>query len=236
MKNPMMVASGIMYLGLSLGAALINAAEIKVDFDGKSKDSLGVGSLLKSELEERSTDNIFPQQLNLLPLPIKGTGEIGATGILTIKISIKTRGGSKNEELTCNRDSKTKKAISCRKKTDGKELTPENIDNLILGRLFPGTGQASSFLDRTKHSYTNCSGPELFHCVDYSYWKEECKNEWVCNQNGLIPDSCEYIKYCYNREVKTHECSVVGTCIEKLGPSGIPVHVPAAAGRNEEIE
>jgi hypothetical protein len=127
-----------------------------------------------------------------------------------VKIEVTIRKGEKSlkETILCNLGPDGRTPIGCIKQSSGTSVSKEDIASMHLERLIPE--EPTKF--QTRHSYTNCSGPQLFHCDDVDRWVEECRQEYVCDPNGLIPDSCVYKPYCWNHWVHTHECNVVGTC------------------------
>jgi len=220
-KNNILVAMCAMMMVID---SVAKAEEIAIDFDGSALNnhSLSLNGLSK----------ILPDFAAAVPTPIASVNvvdsEIGVKEVI-MKISIINRDHVRNEELICDNDLKMKTLVNCRKKKDSKKLTRNDIDSLFLGRLFPEAGSTTtSSSTQTKHNYTNCSGPEMFHCVDSSYDKEDCKLEYVCMPHGMSPDTCSYVNYCHKYTVNTHTCSVVGTCVKKYGMTGIPMYMPAS--------
>ncbi|OGS29835.1 MAG: hypothetical protein A2218_03485 [Elusimicrobia bacterium RIFOXYA2_FULL_53_38] len=207
---------------MMLISSVAKAEEIAIDFDG---------SAMNNHSQSLSGLNrVLPDFANAVPTPVApvtvADSGIGVKEII-IKISIINRDNVRNEEVVCDNDLKIQTLLNCRKKAGSKELTREDIDRLLLRRFLPETGSSISSFNQTKHDYTNCSGPEMFHCVDFSYDKEDCKLEYVCMPHGMSPDTCSYVNYCHKYTVDTHTCSVVGTCIKKYGVTGIPMYMPA---------
>lgn len=132
--------------------------------------------------------------------------------IKDVKIDVIIKNGEKSlkETLLCHLGPDGRTPVGCIRQSKRSAVSREDIGSMQLERLVPDELNRN----QTRHSYTNCSGPEMFHCDDVDKWVEECRQEYVCDPNGLIPDSCVYKPYCWNHWVHTHECNVVGTCIK----------------------
>lgn len=176
------------------------AEEIKIDFDGRKAprdfaDAFGSGSLHGDAPGVPAVS--APEQVKLSP-------EEAIKKEVRIRVSMKSAGGIKEEDLVCTPAEDGEKVTDCKKKSDSSDLSIGDINAMALRKYFPEkTLNFADLLSQTMHSYTNQSGPQTFSCDD------ECGN-WEAEEVTVgWPPKIEVKMVCKSW---THSCECVSNC------------------------
>lgn len=178
-------------------AAVAGAQEIKVDFDGAKKAAPAFAEMLKASQEQAGAEVAAP--VNAAPARAAVFGK-------NTKITVIMRNGAdvKREEISCEGRNGKAEPEACRKQSDSARLTRGDVEALSLRSYFPEQKPSfASLLQQTKHSYTNQSGPQTFHCEDscadyaldeFSIGTDGVSGTWVCKS---WTHECDCVAGCY---------------------------------------
>lgn len=184
------------------------AQNVKMNFDGKEGGMMSFMELLNTA-DSCQNDKIVcskPEAERVEPSVAAVSGEV------KIKVTMVAGGKQKMETLLCQASPEGKGLTGCKKQSDQAILTAEDINAMSLRKYFPEAAGFSALLEQTKHSYTNQSGPQTFHCIDIcTGWRPvtssnsctggtsgvNCTHE-VTSECVTWSHSCECIKGCYD--------------------------------------
>lgn len=188
----------IALLALAAAVSTASAEDVRVGFDGKGPAAVNFGEMLASA----GVPNDFA------PEPVKMEAPEGVIPVREIKINVVMKTGDKivKDTVVCEAKEGRPAIEGCKKSSNSEKLTADDVAAMSLRKYFPeARTDFSSLLGQVKHSYTNQSGPQTFHCEDacgrwdwsitispFPPYLEEAS--WTCVEDS---HECECVAGCY---------------------------------------
>lgn len=205
------ITKAIVFSALIGVASTGMAEEIRVGFDGTDRETISFTEMLNAS---RTSHGIEATQA--LSIPEVADTET-ASEDLEIKVKIKSGSLEKAETLLCQAGRHTTDTKNCTKKSDLSPLTTDEADAMMLRKYFPAVAPSFTGLaGQSRHSYTNQSGPQTFHCVDDC--KTVCKpvrkeTKVLCGMQNALPVYCVEVTIVQDcKEECTHACECIAGC------------------------
>lgn len=183
---------------LATAVSTAPAEEMRPGFDGSGGATVNFGEMLASA----------GVPANSAPEPVKMEAPEGVVPVREVKINIVMKTGDKivKDTVVCEAKEGRPAIEGCKKSSNSGKLTDKDISAMSLRKYFPEVRtDFTSLLGQVKHSYTNQSGPQTFHCEDacgkwdwsitislFPPYLEEAS--WTCVEDS---HECECIAGCY---------------------------------------
>ncbi len=182
-----------------------------INFDGINPETVSFSEMIRASSAGQDSNSNRESFV-----PEAATPETASKG-LEVKVRIKSGSLELTETLLCQPDRRLTDTKGCKKQSDLSTLTPDEADAMMLRRYFPiRTTSFSGLADQSKHSYTNQSGPQTFHCVDDC--KTVCKpvrkeTKVLCGVQNALPVYCVEVTIVQEcKEECSHACECIAGC------------------------
>lgn len=169
----------------------------QVGFDGKKGAPASFSEVLALAAANNSST----------PEPVKAEVPEGIVPSREVKINVVMKTGNKvmQDTVVCVAKEGRPAIEGCKKSSNSEKLAANDVAAMSLRKYFPEVrADFSSLLGQAKHSYTNQSGPQTFHCED------ACgKWDWAITIS-LFPPYLEEASWTCVED--SHECECIAGC------------------------